>query len=40
MRHDPLAVALGNASLLGPGYLLMCRPGPFWTAAVITFTLV
>ncbi|MFC5956119.1 tol-pal system YbgF family protein [Streptomyces pratens] len=40
MRHDPLAVALGNASLLGVGYLLMRRHGLFWTAAVVTFALV
>ncbi|MGY0065447.1 hypothetical protein ACWZEH_01100 [Streptomyces sp. QTS137] len=40
VRHDPLAVALGNASFLGVGYLLARRPGLFWTAAVITFTLV
>ncbi|CAM5729191.1 hypothetical protein SHIRM173S_12433 [Streptomyces hirsutus] len=39
-QHDPLAVALGNASLLGVGYLLMRRPGLFWTAAVVTSVLV
>ncbi|MFI8306092.1 hypothetical protein ACIF80_22130 [Streptomyces sp. NPDC085927] len=39
-RHDPLAVALGNASLLGAGYLLMRRHGLFWTAAVVTSALV
>ncbi|MGW5215652.1 hypothetical protein ACWEQO_31775 [Streptomyces sp. NPDC004051] len=40
VRHDPPAVALGNASLLGVGYLLMRRHGLFWTAAVITVALV
>lgn len=37
---DPLAVALGNASLLGAGYLLMGRRALFWAAAVITVALV
>ncbi|MGW3683722.1 hypothetical protein [Streptomyces prasinus] len=39
-RHDPLAVALGNASLLGVGYLLMRRPGLFWIAGAVTSALV
>ncbi|MER7055982.1 hypothetical protein [Streptomyces sp. NPDC000351] len=37
---DPLAVAVGNASLLGAGYLIMGRRGLFWAAAVVTVPLV
>ncbi|MFH9569274.1 tol-pal system YbgF family protein [Streptomyces sp. NPDC017454] len=37
---DPLAVAVGNASLLGAGYLIMGRLGLFWGAAVVTVPLV
>ncbi|MFC8567020.1 tol-pal system YbgF family protein [Streptomyces sp. NPDC057245] len=36
---DPLAVAVGNASLLGIGYLLMNRRGLFWSAAPVTVAL-
>jgi hypothetical protein len=36
---DPLAVALGNASLLGAGYLILGRRGLFWTAAAVTVCL-
>ncbi|WP_055419488.1 tol-pal system YbgF family protein [Streptomyces pactum] len=37
---DPLAVAVGNASLLGAGYLILGRRGLFWAAAVVTVSLV
>ncbi|MFC7824944.1 hypothetical protein [Streptomyces sp. NPDC057375] len=37
---DPLAVALGNASLLGAGYLLLGRRALFWAAAVVTAALL
>lgn len=37
---DPLAVAVGNASLLGAGYLILGRRGLFWGAAVVTGSLV
>lgn len=39
-RPDPLAVAVGNASLLGVGYLLLGRRALFWTAAVVTAALL
>ncbi|MFC5212764.1 hypothetical protein [Streptomyces coerulescens] len=38
--HDPLAVALGNASLLGVGYLMMRRRGLALVAVVVPITLV
>ncbi|MFD3306902.1 tol-pal system YbgF family protein [Streptomyces sp. NPDC058694] len=38
--HDPLAVALGNASLLGVGYLMLRRRGLAAAAAVVTVVLV
>ncbi|MEU5344923.1 hypothetical protein AB0H18_29530 [Streptomyces sp. NPDC020766] len=38
--HDPLAVALGNASLLGVGYLMLRRRRLAVAAAVITVVLV
>ncbi|MYS49988.1 hypothetical protein GTW46_07895, partial [Streptomyces sp. SID6013] len=37
---DPLAVAVGNASLLGAGYLLLGRRALFWAAAVVTASLL
>ncbi|WP_121700756.1 hypothetical protein [Streptomyces sp. E5N298] len=37
---DPLAVAVGNASLLGAGYLIAGRRALFWAAAVVTVALV
>ncbi|WP_399891356.1 tol-pal system YbgF family protein [Streptomyces sp. BBFR51] len=37
---DPLAVAVGNASLLGAGYLIMGRRGLFWVAAAVTASLL
>ncbi|MFV0132933.1 tetratricopeptide repeat protein [Streptomyces sp. HMX87] len=37
---DPVAVAVGNASLLGVGYLLLGRLGLFWAAAAVTVSLV
>lgn len=37
---DVLAVAVGNASLLGVGYLLMGRPVLFWAAAMVTVPLL
>ncbi|MFH8528869.1 hypothetical protein ACH4GE_10670 [Streptomyces tendae] len=39
-RPDPLAVAVGNASLLGAGYLILGRRGLFWAAAVVTVSLL
>ncbi|MFI7390908.1 hypothetical protein [Streptomyces tendae] len=39
-RPDPLAVAVGNASLLGAGYLILGRRGLFWAAAVVTVALL
>lgn len=38
--HDPLAVALGNASLLGVGYLMLRRRRLAVAAAVVTVVLV
>jgi hypothetical protein len=38
--HDPLAVALGNASLLGVGYLMLGRRKQAIAAAVVTVGLV
>lgn len=38
--HDPLAVALGNASLLGVGYLMLRRRGLAMAAVVVTAVLV
>ncbi|MFE6171141.1 tol-pal system YbgF family protein [Streptomyces sp. NPDC056464] len=38
--HDPVAVALGNASLLGVGYLIARRPGLAVVALAVTITLV
>ncbi|SEC73961.1 hypothetical protein [Streptomyces melanosporofaciens] len=38
--HDPLAVALGNASLLGVGYLLLRRRGLAVLAVAVTVVLV
>lgn len=38
--HDPLAVALGNASLLGVGYLMLRRRRLAAAAAVVTVVLV
>ncbi|MFJ8754920.1 hypothetical protein ACIREO_37270 [Streptomyces sp. NPDC102441] len=38
--HDPLAVALGNASMLGVGYLMMRRRRLAAVAALVTFVLV
>ncbi|CAL9621963.1 hypothetical protein [Streptomyces sp. enrichment culture] len=37
---DPLAVAVGNASLLGVGYLVLGRRALFWAAAVVTVSLL
>ncbi|MFD4261127.1 hypothetical protein ACFWR9_26755 [Streptomyces sp. NPDC058534] len=37
---DPLAVAVGNASLLGAGYLILGRRGLFWAGAVVTVALL
>ncbi|MFF4471601.1 hypothetical protein ACFYZ3_18775 [Streptomyces sp. NPDC001599] len=37
---DPLAVAVGNASLLGAGYLILRRRALFWAAAVVTASLL
>ncbi|MFI1756697.1 hypothetical protein [Streptomyces sp. NPDC020571] len=37
---DPLAVAVGNASLLGAGYLIAGRRALFWAAAVVTVSLL
>jgi hypothetical protein len=37
---DPLAVAVGNASLLGAGYLIAGRRALFWAAAVVTASLL
>ncbi|MFE5604375.1 hypothetical protein ACFQ8O_34935 [Streptomyces coelicoflavus] len=37
---DPLAVAVGNASLLGAGYLLLGRRALFWSAAAGTASLL
>ncbi|MZG18664.1 hypothetical protein GTY44_35165, partial [Streptomyces sp. SID5914] len=39
-RPDPLAVTVGNASLLGAGYLILGRRGLFWAAAVVTVSLL
>lgn len=38
--YDPLAVALGNASLLGVGYLMLRRRGLAAAALTVTFVLV
>ncbi|MEU0225723.1 hypothetical protein ABZ177_15390 [Streptomyces sp. NPDC006284] len=37
---DPLAVAVGNASLLGAGYLMLGRRGLFWAAVPVTGSLL
>lgn len=37
---DPLAVAVGNASLLGIGYLILGRRRLFWSAAAVTAVLL
>ncbi|MEV5013667.1 hypothetical protein ACIGW1_05890 [Streptomyces sp. NPDC053780] len=37
---DPLAVAVGNASLLGAGYLMLGRRWLFWACAVVTVALL
>ncbi|MCK2257891.1 hypothetical protein MZC58_40925 [Crossiella sp. S99.1] len=39
-RHDPLAVALGNASLLGLGYLMLRRRLLFVLTALVTILLL
>ncbi|MGW3729013.1 tetratricopeptide repeat protein [Streptomyces sp. NPDC000851] len=39
-ERDPVAVAVGNASLLGVGYLLMGRRGLFFAAGTVTVALV
>ncbi|EHN75164.1 hypothetical protein SMCF_5375, partial [Streptomyces coelicoflavus ZG0656] len=37
---DPLAVAVGNASLFGAGYLLLGRRALFWAAGAVTASLL